>query len=138
MPLNREGDESLNGGGLFKTGTVETEEFERHEHELALSRLRDYQFAGVRFLCARNSALLADEMGLGKTIQAILAASILLQQSDVNRVLIITPAGLRLNWERELGIWAPRLVVRRLEGNRRSTGDVPATDSSFDSIVRSD
>jgi SNF2 family DNA or RNA helicase len=46
--------------------------------------------------------LLADEVGLGKTIQAGLVVSELLARNAIDRVLILTPAGLREQWAQEL------------------------------------
>jgi SNF2 family DNA or RNA helicase len=46
--------------------------------------------------------LLADEVGLGKTIQAGLIAAELLDRGAIERMLILTPAGLRDQWTREL------------------------------------
>jgi superfamily II DNA or RNA helicase len=56
--------------------------------------------AVVRGLATR--ALLADEVGLGKTIQAGLVAAELLERGACERMLIVTPAGLRDQWAREL------------------------------------
>jgi superfamily II DNA or RNA helicase len=53
--------------------------------------------------------LLADAVGLGKTIQAALVLSELRARSAIERTLILTPAGLREQWVREL---ADRLGVR--------------------------
>src|SRR5687768_5827708 len=47
-------------------------------------------------------ALLADEVGLGKTIQAGLILSELIGRSWIERVLVLTPAGLRDQWTHEL------------------------------------
>jgi superfamily II DNA or RNA helicase len=46
--------------------------------------------------------LLADEVGLGKTIQAGLIASELIARGAIDRLLLLTPAGLREQWSREL------------------------------------
>jgi superfamily II DNA or RNA helicase len=46
--------------------------------------------------------LLADEVGLGKTIQAAIVVAELLARGLADRVLVITPAGLRRQWAREL------------------------------------
>src|SRR5437660_1000655 len=46
--------------------------------------------------------LLADEVGLGKTIQAALVASELLARGAIERVLVLTPPGLREQWLQEL------------------------------------
>jgi len=80
--------------------------------------LRPYQREGVSFLFRARSALLADEMGLGKTVQAIFALRLLLRQPNVNRALVVVPASLAINWERELERWAPEVAVRRLVGTQ--------------------
>lgn len=49
-----------------------------------------------------SRVLLADEVGLGKTIQAALAIAELRARGLVDRVLILTPAGLREQWHEEL------------------------------------
>jgi len=79
--------------------------------------LRSYQWEGISFLFQRNSALLADEMGLGKTVQAIIALRLCLQKNVSKRVLIIVPASLVYNWEREFETWAPNLIIRKVMGN---------------------
>lgn len=80
------------------------------------SPLRAYQWEGSSFLVRSRSALLADDMGLGKTVQAAIALRLALQLKDCDRALVVTPASLKLNWERELARWAPNLLVRRVEG----------------------
>jgi len=49
-----------------------------------------------------SRALLADEVGLGKTIQAGLVCAELIARSAIERVLVLTPAGLRQQWTNEL------------------------------------
>ncbi len=63
-----------------------------HQIEPALAVLR-----GVA-----TRLLLADEVGLGKTIQAGLIASELLARGAIERVLVLTPPGLREQWLQEL------------------------------------
>jgi len=64
-------------------------------------KLMPYQKIGVAFLVANQHALLSDEMGLGKTIQAIEG----INDTCAKSVLIVCPASLKLNWEKELKIW---------------------------------
>ena len=49
-----------------------------------------------------SRVLLADEVGLGKTIQAGLVCAELLVRGAIDRVLVLTPAGLREQWREEL------------------------------------
>lgn len=62
-----------------------------------------YQRAGIIAMLGRDDSLCADEMGLGKTIQAI---GVVNATPNVARVLIICPASLRLNWQREWKRWS--------------------------------
>src|SRR5262249_33225901 len=62
--------------------------------------------------------LLADEVGLGKTIQAGLVAAELMARGGIDRILILTPPGLRDQWTDELshrfGIDSTRVDARLL------------------------
>ena len=50
----------------------------------------------------RYGHLLADDVGLGKTIEAGLLISSILQQGADQKVLIVCPAGLALQWQEEM------------------------------------
>jgi superfamily II DNA or RNA helicase len=50
----------------------------------------------------RVSLLLADDVGLGKTIEAGLILAELIRKRRIRRVLIITPASLRTQWQQEM------------------------------------
>lgn len=50
----------------------------------------------------RVSLLLADDVGLGKTIEAGLILAELIRTRRIRRVLIITPAALRTQWQQEM------------------------------------
>ena len=53
-------------------------------------------------LAFNERALLADEMGLGKTIQAIAACALLHRMGKAGRVLVVTPASLKSEWEEQI------------------------------------
>lgn len=65
--------------------------------------LFSHQSAGIDFLAKRKGAILADEMGLGKSRQAIVAVG---NKSGVLNV-VVCPASLKLNWEREINMVYP-------------------------------
>jgi superfamily II DNA or RNA helicase len=50
----------------------------------------------------RRRFLIADEVGLGKTIETGMVMRELAARGEANRILIIAPAGLTKNWQREL------------------------------------
>lgn len=68
--------------------------------------MRAYQRAGVSFSHKRRHTLNADDPGLGKTIQV--AGLINCLQDELNKILILCPNSLRLNWLRELKKWLLR------------------------------
>lgn len=61
-----------------------------------------YQREGMLHLAFKERALLADEMGLGKTIQAIAACGLLHRLGKASRVLVVTPASLKTEWEDQI------------------------------------
>jgi SNF2 family DNA or RNA helicase len=79
-----------------------------------------YQLEGVAFLMPRHAALLADEMGLGKTIQTILAIRLLFHAGLMQRVLVVCPKPLVINWSRELRLWADDLPFEVITGDYAS------------------
>jgi superfamily II DNA or RNA helicase len=85
----------------------------RHEYELRVQNgewpqhetrvpLFPYQREGMLHLAFTERALLADEMGLGKTIQAIAACALLRRIGKARRVLVVTPASLKGEWEEQI------------------------------------
>lgn len=63
---------------------------------------KQFQLAGVEYHLQRRNALFGDSPGLGKTIQAILLSNAMESRSN----LVVCPASLRLNWEREIWKWS--------------------------------
>lgn len=64
-----------------------------------------FQRAGIAYALAKGSCLIADEMGLGKTVQAI---GVMSAANEVRTVLVVCPASLKLNWQRECQKWLAR------------------------------
>ncbi|KAJ2162792.1 hypothetical protein GGF46_000355 [Coemansia sp. RSA 552] len=101
--------------------------------------LKGYQLEGASWLfkrwVERKGAVLADEMGMGKTMQVVSfmlmayystvpaglsADQILSGNMGAFPFLVVVPTTLVDNWRRELGIWAPELVVAQLSGREAS------------------
>ena len=72
-----------------------------------LAPLFPYQREGMLHLAFRERSLLADEMGLGKTIQAIAACALLHRLGRASRVLVVTPASLKTEWEEQIQRFTP-------------------------------
>jgi len=104
----------------------------RHEFEQKVHRgewpaqetkvpLFPYQREGMLHLAFTERALLADEMGLGKTIQAIAACALLRRLGKAERVLVVTPASLKGEWEEQIRAFTDlpcRLVFGKLADRR--------------------
>jgi ERCC4-related helicase/predicted nucleic acid-binding protein len=65
--------------------------------------VEDYQLVPLLKALAmpRVNLLIADDVGLGKTIEAGLILNELLLRRRIRRVLILTPASLRIQWQRD-------------------------------------
>jgi SWI/SNF-related matrix-associated actin-dependent regulator of chromatin subfamily A-like protein 1 len=81
--------------------------------------LAAFQWAGVRYALDARRTFIADEQGLGKTVEALVA----LEADDAYPAIVICPASLKLNWERETQRWLPHRSVVIVDGR----APVPAT-----------
>lgn len=124
------------GGPSHHVDCLRPGETKRLEQAVAASRATDatinvptpeglaylpFQRAGIAYTIAHPSALIGDEMGLGKTVEAI---GVINADPTIERVLVICPASLRINWRRELARWLTRpLTVGIANGD-----SMPATD----------
>ncbi|CAM8984051.1 unnamed protein product [Rhodiola kirilowii] len=88
--------------------------------------LKPYQLVGVNFLMLLHrkgvgGAILADEMGLGKTVQALTYLNLLKHSNDIRGPhLVVCPASVLENWEREIKRWCPTLSVVKYHGATRT------------------
>ena len=62
----------------------------------------DYQHAAVEYCLNRNNALIGDAPGTGKTCETILLSNAI----NAEKTLVVCPASLILNWEREIWMWS--------------------------------
>ncbi|MET9451655.1 DEAD/DEAH box helicase [Streptomyces cinerochromogenes] len=87
--------------------------------------LRDYQLRGLAWLDLMTSlglgGCLADDMGLGKTVTLI---ALHLKRARTEPTLVVCPASLLGNWQREITRFAPGVPVRRFHGPERTLEDV--------------
>jgi superfamily II DNA or RNA helicase len=81
--------------------------------------LYDYQIDGMLHLAFSGRAMLADEMGLGKTVQAIAAAAVMREYFGVKRVLVVSPASLKTEWEEQIRKFTA-LPVEIVYGSRKA------------------
>ena len=85
--------------------------------------LRGYQRRAVQWLARTTElgfgALLADDMGLGKTLMVI---AFHLHRAT-GPTLVVCPASLLANWEREFARFAPNVPLHRYHGPGRSLDD---------------
>src|SRR5262245_36884477 len=95
---------------------VQSGEWPPHETKVPLF---PYQREGMLHLAFTERALLADEMGLGKTIQAIAACALLHRLGKARRVLVVTPASLKTEWEEQIQRFT-RLPFQLVFGGRQT------------------
>ncbi|RII19837.1 ATP-dependent helicase HepA [Streptomyces sp. YIM 130001] len=88
--------------GFLPSGIAEEIRAQPLDESLLRVSLRGYQAFGARFALVRRRVLIGDEMGLGKTIQAIAAMAHLRAAEEARHFLVVCPAGVLINWIREV------------------------------------
>ncbi len=74
--------------------------------------LRPFQRAAVHYARWARRCFIADEQGLGKTVEALAT----LEEDDAYPAVVLCPASLKLNWQREARKWLPHRKVTVLKG----------------------
>ncbi|SCK23518.1 DEAD/DEAH box helicase [Streptomyces sp. WMMB 322] len=96
--------------------------------------LRDYQLQGLAWLDLMTSlglgGCLADDMGLGKTVTLIALHLHRARSGSREPTLVVCPASLLGNWQREIERFAPGVPVRRFHGSDRSLPGAVPDDSA--------
>jgi SWI/SNF-related matrix-associated actin-dependent regulator 1 of chromatin subfamily A len=99
---------------LIKSQTVDDVniDYSKYDHRPPLS----HQKEAIEKLVGSRRFILADDMGLGKTTSTIIAAL----ETGAKKILIICPASLKINWEREIANYSDRSCYIA-EGKKFST-----------------
>jgi SWI/SNF-related matrix-associated actin-dependent regulator 1 of chromatin subfamily A len=76
--------------------------------------LAPFQWGAVRYALRARRTFLADEQGLGKTVEALATV----ETDDAYPTIVVCPASLKLNWEREIERWLPHRSVAIIHGRQ--------------------
>jgi SWI/SNF-related matrix-associated actin-dependent regulator 1 of chromatin subfamily A len=91
-------------GALIKTHTIKDVviNYEKYSNRPPL----EHQKLAIEKLAGSKRFILADDMGLGKTTSTIIAAL----ETGAKKILIVCPASLKINWQREIENYSDRSV----------------------------
>lgn len=92
--------------------------------------LHPFQRAAVAYALRTRRTFLADEQGLGKTVEALAAV----HAADAFPAVVICPASLRLNWQREIGRWLPDRAVEVLGATSPPSGRAEISILNYESL----
>ncbi|WP_332697398.1 DEAD/DEAH box helicase [Halalkalibacter lacteus] len=105
------------------------------------AELRDYQMSGYCWLRTLSQiglgGILADDMGLGKTVQTIAFLQAEKEDRPSFQALIVAPASLLYNWEKELAKFAPNLQVVVVTGSKQVRKDLVSNYRDTDVFITS-
>jgi SWI/SNF-related matrix-associated actin-dependent regulator 1 of chromatin subfamily A len=101
---------------LLKDNKVKNVEidYEKYSHRPPL----EHQKEAIKCLVENKKFILADDMGLGKTTSTIIGAL----ETGAKKVLIICPASLKINWQREIQNYTDR-TTSIIEGKKWEDAD---------------
>tara|TARA_R110000803_G_scaffold56969_1_gene114736 strand:- start:25188 stop:26951 length:1764 start_codon:yes stop_codon:yes gene_type:complete len=114
-------NEKLHSFWLPRVALIKTQEnnqvdisYDDYSHRPPL----EHQKEAIEKLATHNKYILADDMGLGKTTSAVIAAL----ESGIERVLIVCPASLKINWKREIQNYTDK-SISIVEGKKWESAD---------------
>ncbi|MEA2156059.1 MAG: SWI/SNF-related matrix-associated actin-dependent regulator of chromatin subfamily A-like protein 1 [Solirubrobacteraceae bacterium] len=93
--------------------------------------LAPFQWAGVRYVLEARRAFIADEQGLGKTVEALAA----LEADGAYPAVVVCPASLKLNWQRETARWLGHRSVAVIEGRGVGPGRADITILNYEIVA---
>ncbi len=107
---------------------------------LVKAKLYPYQQRGVLFAAFRGRTIIGDDMGLGKTVQAIAASQLLAKKKGITKVLIVSPASLKYQWQQEIRKFTGKESLV-LEGLRNKRIGLYGTDdfykiTNYEAVIR--
>ena len=77
-------------------------DYNKYQHRMPMT----HQVEAIEKLVRNKKFILADDMGLGKTTSTIIAAL----ETGAKKILVICPASLKINWQREIENYSDRTV----------------------------
>ncbi|RCW67074.1 DEAD/DEAH box helicase [Saliterribacillus persicus] len=88
------------------------------------AEMRDYQIVGFQWMKSLShyhlGGILADDMGLGKTLQTISFLLSEIQAKDESyQALVVAPASLLYNWQKEIEKFAPSITSTVIIGSKK-------------------
>ena len=110
-------ENTIKRSGLSNEIIQKIKEFELNEEGLNAT-LRSWQDFGTKYVLLQKKVLIGDEMGLGKTLISIASMVHLTVVENRKHYLVICPASIMANWERELMKFS-NLKVFRAHGPHR-------------------
>lgn len=100
---------------------------------LKVKNLRPYQRTGFEWLRLLEEigagACLADDMGLGKTLQTIGFLLYKIESKPLSKQLVVAPASLLYNWQKELEKFAPKVKATVLHGTKRDIASLSENET---------
>lgn len=130
----------------FKAMLRNWKSFEDSDYELPedlKSILRGYQKTGYRWLRTIDDygfgGILADDMGLGKTLQiiALIQGKKEDEEGKSQPSLIVCPASLVYNWEKEFQIFSPSLSTAVVAGSIEERDKILNDYKKYDALITS-